>query len=220
MQSLNLHHGQTWNGPGWSISTELWTYVVFALLCFFFGLRRWHLAVAAVLLPAALAVLSRSVQWLGRISYSIYMVHFVCLMLVVGPGADLLSRHVVGVDLWTQMPLPDGSYATVFGRSDVEGNLSYAAMLALTLAFSAFTYRIVEMPGRACGCRARGRYTAGARRLTQTVRAQRPIAQCALRKPCTTPHARAMSRAVRRTRCRGCCASTSCRSDSTSPTRR
>ena len=148
MQSLNLHHGQTWNGPGWSISTELWTYVVFALLCFFFGLRRWHLAVAAVLLPAALAVLSRSVQWLGRISYSIYMVHFVCLMLVVGPGADLLSRHVVGVDLWTQMPLPDGSYATVFGRSDVEGNLSYAAMLALTLAFSAFTYRIVEMPGR------------------------------------------------------------------------
>lgn len=31
-QSLGLHSGMTWNGVAWSVSTEFWTYAVFALL--------------------------------------------------------------------------------------------------------------------------------------------------------------------------------------------
>jgi peptidoglycan/LPS O-acetylase OafA/YrhL len=33
IQALHLHPGLTWNGSAWSISTEFWTYLVFAALC-------------------------------------------------------------------------------------------------------------------------------------------------------------------------------------------
>jgi peptidoglycan/LPS O-acetylase OafA/YrhL len=35
-----------------------------------------------------------------------------------------------------------------FGRNDFEGTLLYGVVLAVTLAFSAFTYRWIETPGR------------------------------------------------------------------------
>ncbi|MBG9390114.1 acyltransferase family protein [Caenimonas aquaedulcis] len=60
VQSLNLHDSLTWNGPSWSISTEVWTYVVFALLSVGFGLRHWMLALAAIVPPLALLLLSRT----------------------------------------------------------------------------------------------------------------------------------------------------------------
>jgi peptidoglycan/LPS O-acetylase OafA/YrhL len=60
----------------------------------------------------------------------------------------VLVKRLVHQDLWRQMPLPGGGSATVFGRNDVEGTLFYVAALALTVAFSAFTYRWVETPGR------------------------------------------------------------------------
>ena len=60
VQSLNLHDSLTWNGPAWSISTEVWTYVVFALLSVGFGLRHWMLALAAIVPPLALLLLSRT----------------------------------------------------------------------------------------------------------------------------------------------------------------
>ena len=42
LQSLNIHDTLTWNGPSWSISTELWTYVIFALLSAWVGGARWR----------------------------------------------------------------------------------------------------------------------------------------------------------------------------------
>jgi peptidoglycan/LPS O-acetylase OafA/YrhL len=60
VQSLNLHDSLTWNGPAWSISTEVWTYVVFAVLSVTFGLRYWMLALAAIVPPLALLLVSRT----------------------------------------------------------------------------------------------------------------------------------------------------------------
>ena len=60
VQSLHVHDGLTWNGPSWSISTEVWTYVVFALVSVVLGLRAWMLALAAIAPPLALLYLSGS----------------------------------------------------------------------------------------------------------------------------------------------------------------
>lgn len=60
VQSLHLHDSLTWNGPAWSISTEVWTYVLFALLSVTLGLRGWMLALAALLPPVALLYLSNT----------------------------------------------------------------------------------------------------------------------------------------------------------------
>jgi peptidoglycan/LPS O-acetylase OafA/YrhL len=82
-------------------------------------------------------------SWLGRLSYSIYLTHF--LFVLTLPAA---IKRVVGHDPWTAMPLQNGQYVMAFGRDDIEGTLYYAWLLAVTLAFSAFTFRWVETPGR------------------------------------------------------------------------
>jgi peptidoglycan/LPS O-acetylase OafA/YrhL len=50
IQSLGLHNMLTWNTPSWAVSTEFWTYIVFAMLVFLAGRYRW---VASILLIAA-----------------------------------------------------------------------------------------------------------------------------------------------------------------------
>ena len=232
VQSLHVHDSLTWNGPSWSISTEVWTYVIFALLCVTFGLRLWMLAVAAIVPPLALLYLSSSgmdvtfdwglvrcvfgfalgvmcyhihkarplrlaaagpvaataaefavvaavvgkspwsllapfvfavavlvfasedgavsrvfrtapLRWLGTLSYSIYLTHFFFVLLF-----PVVVKRLVHQDLWTPMPIGSGQYVLAFGRNDVEGTLFYVAVVAVTLAFSAFTYRWIETPGR------------------------------------------------------------------------
>jgi peptidoglycan/LPS O-acetylase OafA/YrhL len=85
----------------------------------------------------------RLLKWLGTLSYSIYLTHFLVL-LVLPP----VVKRLVGHDLWTAMPLPGGQFVMAFGRNNLEGTLLYAIVLGATLALSAFTYRWVETPGR------------------------------------------------------------------------
>jgi peptidoglycan/LPS O-acetylase OafA/YrhL len=246
-QSLHLHDSLTWNGPAWSISTEAWTYVLFALLCVTLGLRGWMLAFAAAVPPLwllhvsstgmdvtfdwglvrcvfgfalgvgcahfqranprglvgrggfqatalelvmaaavvlfvstvsksawsllapfvfAVAVLvfaceqgavsrvfrTAPMRWLGTLSYSIYLTHFFFVMLV-----PVLVKKLTRQDLWTPMPLPGGQFVQVYGRNELEGTLFYVLVLALTIAFSAITYRWVETPGRDWSRRLAGR---------------------------------------------------------------
>jgi peptidoglycan/LPS O-acetylase OafA/YrhL len=86
---------------------------------------------------------SRPLKWLGMVSYSIYLTHYFVVLIM--PAA---IKRITHQDLWTAMPLPDGQWVMAYGRNDVEGTLLYVAALALTFAFSAFTYRWVETPGR------------------------------------------------------------------------
>jgi peptidoglycan/LPS O-acetylase OafA/YrhL len=60
VQSLGLHPYETWNGPAWSISTEFYTYLIFAAVCFLAPRLRiaWSL-LFAVLGVALLARFSR-----------------------------------------------------------------------------------------------------------------------------------------------------------------
>jgi peptidoglycan/LPS O-acetylase OafA/YrhL len=82
-------------------------------------------------------------RWLGKLSYSIYLTHFFFVLLF-----PLVVKRLAGQDLWTPMPIGGGQYVLAFGRNELEGTLFYAAVMAVTLAFSAFTYRWIETPGR------------------------------------------------------------------------
>jgi len=238
IHSLNIHDGLSWNGPSWSISTEVWAYVVFAAVSLWLGMRNWILLLAAITLPLLLSGLSHTgmdatydygllrcvfgfalgvachrihdlwparpaarhpllmtavecltvagvigyvwvagtsgwsflapfvfavavlvfaaeaglvsrlfglpwLKWLGTHSYSIYLTHFFFVM-----ALPIIFKGITRQDLWTVMPLPDGGSVLAFGRNDLQGALYYTAVLAITLAFSAFTYRWVETPGR------------------------------------------------------------------------
>ena len=55
-QALGLNDGLTWNTPAWAVSTELWTYIVFAFVALLAG--RWRSIAAVVLIAVSVAVLA------------------------------------------------------------------------------------------------------------------------------------------------------------------
>lgn len=55
VQSLGLHDMLTWNTPSWAVSTEFWTYVVFALVVFFTG--RFRVLASATLVALSVVIL-------------------------------------------------------------------------------------------------------------------------------------------------------------------
>lgn len=238
VQSLHVNDALSWNAPSWSISTELWAYVVFALVSATVGLRHWMLAAIAVAAPLFLLGVTRTgmdvtydwglvrclfgfalgvacarlhrarglaprlngglpasvvetlalvavvwfvssagksnwsllapfvfagavlvfaaeqglfsrllqlrfFRWLGVLSYSIYLTHYFIVV-----NLPLVVRRVFHVDLTRAMPLPGGGTVQAFGRNELEGTLWYLVVLALTVGFSAVTYRWIETPGR------------------------------------------------------------------------
>jgi peptidoglycan/LPS O-acetylase OafA/YrhL len=63
VQSLGLHPYETWNGPAWSISTEFFTYLIFAAVCFAAPGRAVRMAVSTILALAGVFVLARFSQF-------------------------------------------------------------------------------------------------------------------------------------------------------------
>lgn len=55
IQALGFHPGLTWNTPSWSISTEFWTYLIFAGVCF--SLPRLRAAASILLIALSVAIL-------------------------------------------------------------------------------------------------------------------------------------------------------------------
>ncbi|HEY2033286.1 MAG TPA: acyltransferase [Rhizomicrobium sp.] len=55
-QALGLHNFLTWNTPAWAMSTEFWTYIVFALTALLAG--RWRNVAAVILIAASIAILA------------------------------------------------------------------------------------------------------------------------------------------------------------------
>ena len=55
-QALGFHPGLTWNTPSWSISTEFWTYLIFAAVCFLLPRMRTAASVALIALSVAVLV--------------------------------------------------------------------------------------------------------------------------------------------------------------------
>ncbi|MEJ0026928.1 MAG: acyltransferase [Rhizomicrobium sp.] len=59
VQSLGLYPYETWNGPAWSISTEFYTYLVFAAVCFAARGRTVRFALSLLLAAGGAVVLAR-----------------------------------------------------------------------------------------------------------------------------------------------------------------
>jgi hypothetical protein len=59
VQSLGLHPTETWNGPAWSISTEFYTYLVFAAVCLAAHGRALRTALSLLLALGGVVVLAR-----------------------------------------------------------------------------------------------------------------------------------------------------------------
>lgn len=58
VQALGVHPYETWNGPAWSISTEFFTYLIFATVCFGVPKRQTRIIASLVLAAASVAVLA------------------------------------------------------------------------------------------------------------------------------------------------------------------
>ena len=119
------------------------------------GATRWEslavLVFAAAVLVYALefgalsAVLkTRGIVWLGTLSYSIYMTHWFLLEKVISVGnLERLFHRKLSVSV-----LENGVNVSRYGVTPVQGTLFYIVILAVTLIFSALTYRFIEEPAR------------------------------------------------------------------------
>ncbi|HJW41067.1 MAG TPA: acyltransferase [Rhizomicrobium sp.] len=71
VQSLGLHPYETWNGPAWSISTEFYTYLVFALVYLAARDRALRTALSLLLAVGGVAVLAHFSRYGMRETYGL-----------------------------------------------------------------------------------------------------------------------------------------------------
>jgi peptidoglycan/LPS O-acetylase OafA/YrhL len=65
IQIFDVKSWLSWNAPSWSISTEFWTYLVFAIVCLFFSIKRMsNLVMGAIAASAAVLIFFRSPDFL------------------------------------------------------------------------------------------------------------------------------------------------------------
>ena len=94
--------------------------------------------------PIAKILMSTPIQFIGRISYSIYMVHFFIIVLL-----SIILKRIIGIPMEL-----DPVRQVPFIRIDLwTGDLLVAIVLILVIAVSAITYAGIEQPTRLFGRR-------------------------------------------------------------------
>lgn len=147
LNGLGIEHGLTWNGPSWSISTEMWTYVVFGLAVVVLG-RRFPL----VLAPAILAGPVVLYLWSPVYMDATWHLGFVRCLYGFSVGAllyrlsasDLLKRRAQAVTdadralRWTAFEIGAVIAAVVFVAAFADGPLGIAAPFVFALVLWVF----------------------------------------------------------------------------------
>ncbi len=105
---------------------DLWVYPVLSIVV-------WGLRYNGG--PAGTVLSVRPIVWLGEISYSIYMVHYVIYIIFARIGGVVAGRDI---------PL----VSDLFANTTDAAMLRIAIMAALTILISHFTYKLIEMPFR------------------------------------------------------------------------
>jgi peptidoglycan/LPS O-acetylase OafA/YrhL len=90
-------------------------------------------------------------HFLGTISYSIYMTHWL-VHLVIFSGLAYLSKHY---DWQLLAPIvgSNGQTIMVAGKTPLQGTFAYCLMLLVCIATSWLSYRLIEIPGKKIGTR-------------------------------------------------------------------
>lgn len=118
-------------------------------------MRRWHFPAGSAMCFGALVFVYafeagpisrmlkvRVLTWLGQVSYSVYLVHYVLIMAIFGAamalGAALHQPFLIAA-YRTQLLNVGGPWG---------GDLALLVFVALTLGIAACTYRWIEEPGR------------------------------------------------------------------------
>lgn len=126
IQSLGIHDKYTWNGPSWSISTEFYTYLLFALLVLCVP-RRWLAAVvAAIALGSGLLFYFISPEWSVPYRTGIFR----CM-------AGFFTGHLV-YRLWQSRPQRALPHATLAEAAAIIAILVFPTLPGLS-QFSVFT---------------------------------------------------------------------------------
>jgi peptidoglycan/LPS O-acetylase OafA/YrhL len=98
--------------------------------------------------PLSRLLLTRPFHAIGEWSYSIYMVHAFLIVQVLGRLASLAGKHgFLGLD--PNLGGDGGAYlGALYGQGLSGAVLVVGLLVATTLAFSSFTFRWIEKPGR------------------------------------------------------------------------
>lgn len=137
--------------PGWLE----WSAPV--LLVFTVLFKRWHIPVLPPLLFAAMVLIfaaqagplsrllrHRILTFLGTISYSIYLIHYVLVLAIFGAGVALGS--VLGFTAVVERGIFNAQVLNM--PSPWIGDLAALGFVGLTVAVASLTYRWIEDPGR------------------------------------------------------------------------
>ena len=90
-------------------------------------------------------LLAPSLRRVGEVSYSIYMVHI--LVILVCANAITVAEKFVRSKLRTDVVI-DGNHYSGFGLSPWQGDLAYLVQLALVIVAATWTFRFIEKPWR------------------------------------------------------------------------
>ena len=86
-------------------------------------------------------------QWLGLISYRIYMVHlFIQIRLL--RGLTRAAQNLTGLPMFSPKEQLDGSVIQAWGANTLQGDVATVMMLAMVLPVAWLSFRIIEMPAR------------------------------------------------------------------------
>ncbi len=96
--------------------------------------------------PLSRFLKTKPLQFLGMLSFSIYMMHWL-VQSVIYHLVSLLAKRL-HLNLWDGAVNQLGDNTRLVGRTALEGSMAHVLALGLVILLSYFTYRYVERPGR------------------------------------------------------------------------
>lgn len=96
--------------------------------------------------PLSRFLKTKPLQFLGMLSFSIYMVHWLVQSVIYHLVS--LSAKRLKINLWDGATNQLGESTLLVGRTALEGSIAHVLALGLVILLSYFTYHYVERPGR------------------------------------------------------------------------
>lgn len=147
VQGLGFEDRLTWNGPSWSISTEFFTYLIFAGVVLLFGKRAWIWFVAAIVVGPIFLFFASSTYMNVTVDYGfircIYGFSLGALLAHFGHDRLVASRQWLaqgGGMAWTAVEVATVLAIFAFVSLTAKNNLSILAPFVFVAALYVFAH--------------------------------------------------------------------------------